>query len=335
MNIREKIKSLPKVELHLHLDGSVREETIWELLKFQGETTEYKTFEEFSKVLSIDGKCDSLKEYLNAFDYPIMVMQTKENLTRIAKELIEDLSNEGVIYAEIRFAPYFHTQKGLTIDEVIEAVLNGIKEGESKYGVKSNLILCAMRGFPLKDNINLVKTGVKFLGKGVVAMDLAGNEHDYPPEESKEVFDLAKSLGYHITIHAGETGREENIIKSIEITHAERIGHGMYAYKNSDIYRILKEKNITLELCPTSNLNTNAVDSLEDHPIRKYFDEGISVTVNTDNMTVSKITLEKEMYNLYSFLNFSFEELKELVKNAIDAAFCNNETKDWIKDKIK
>lgn len=334
MNIRESIKKMPKVELHLHLDGSVREETVWELLKEQGENTNYKSFEDFSKILSVDGKCESLKEYLKAFEYPVMVMQNKENLKRISRELIEDLSKEGVVYGEIRFAPILHTSKGLTIEQVIEAVIEGINEGEKLYGVKSNLILCAMRGFPLEDNIDVIKKGAQYLNKGVVSADLAGNEHDFPPEESKEVFDLAKSLGYHITIHAGETGREENIIKSIEITHAERIGHGMYAYKNPKIYDVLKEKNVTLEMCPTSNLNTSAVDKLEDHPIRRYFDEGIKVTVNTDNMTVSRITLEEELYNLNEKLGFSYEEIVALMNNAIEASFCDDETKQWIKNKF-
>lgn len=334
MNIRESIKKLPKVELHLHLDGSVREETVWELLNKQGENINYKSFEEFSKILSVDGKCESLKEYLKAFEYPVIVMQNKENLKRISRELIEDLSKEGVVYGEIRFAPILHTSKGLSIEEVIKAVIDGINEGEELYGVKSNLILCAMRGFPLEDNINVIKKGAKYLNRGVVSADLAGNEHDFPPEESKEVFDLAKALGYHITIHAGETGREENIIKSIEITHAERIGHGMYAYKNPKIYDVLKEKNITLEMCPTSNLNTSAVDKLEDHPIRRYFDEGIRVTVNTDNMTVSRITLEEELYNLNEKLAFSYEEIVKLMNNAIEASFCDEETKEWIKNKF-
>ena len=334
MSIREQIKNMPKVELHLHLDGSVREETVWELLNLEGNDIPYKSLEEFSKVLGVEGKCDSLKEYLKAFDYPLKVMQDKENLIRISKELIEDLSKEGVIYAEIRFAPILHRQKGLTIEEVIEAVITGIKEGENEFGVKSSLILCAMRGFSRDDNMDMIKSGAKYLGKGVVAADLAGNEHDYPPEESKDIFDLAKSLGYHITIHAGETGKEENIIKSIHITHAERIGHGIYAYKNPKIYDILKKEDITLEMCPTSNLNTSAVDNLEKHPIRKYFDEGIKITVNTDNMTVSRITLEEEMYNLNEKLGFSYEELMKLMKNAVNASFCDEETKEWMKKRF-
>lgn len=332
MDIYEKVKKMPKVELHLHLDGSVREETVWELM--DKENLPYKDFQEFSKILRVEGKCESLKVYLEAFKYPVKVMQRKDNIKRISKELVEDLSKEGVVYGEIRFAPILHTEEGLTLEEVIQSALEGIKAGEEAFGVKSNLILCAMRGFPIEENISMIKAGAKFLGKGVIAADLAGNEHDFPPEESTEVFNLAKALGYHITIHAGETGKEENILKSINITHAERIGHGMYAYKNPEIYKVLKEKNITLEMCPTSNLNTSAVESLEEHPIRKYFNEGIKVTVNTDNMTVSKITLEEEIFNLIKHLSFSYEEIVKLMRNGIEASFCDEATKEWIRNKF-
>lgn len=333
MKVIENIQRIPKIELHLHLDGSVRKKTIWNLLKTLGETP-FDSYEELGNILSIDGKCESLKEYLNAFYYPVKVMQTKEALTRISEELIEDLSKDGVIYSEIRFAPYFHQEKGLSIEEVIEAVLKGLSAGEKKYKVKSRLIICAMRGFSIEKNIDLVKKAASFLDKGVVAIDLAGNEHDFPPEESKEVFKLARDLGFHITIHAGETGKEENIEKAINIIGAERIGHGVFAYKNNDILKLIKEKNIFLEMCPTSNLNTNAVKVLSEHPIKKYYDSGIKVTLNTDNRTVSKVDLSIEMNNLINELGFSFEDFKVMTYYSIEAAFCNCEDKLWLKNRV-
>lgn len=334
MNIIENIQRIPKIELHLHLDGSVREKTIWELLETLGENP-FSNYEELNNILSVDGQCESLKEYLKAFYYPVKVMQTKEALTRISEELVEDLSKEGVIYSEIRFAPYFHQEKGLSIEEVIEAVIKGLLEGEKKYKVKSRLIICAMRSFTIEKNMDLVRRAAAFLNKGVVAIDLAGNEHDFPPEESKEVFKLAKDLGFHITVHAGETGKEENIEKAINILGAERIGHGVFAYKNHNILKLIKEKNVFLEMCPTSNLNTNAVKSLSEHPIKKYYDTGIKVTLNTDNRTVSKVNLSIEMNNLINELGFSFEDFEVITHYAVEAAFCSCEDKTWLKHKIE
>ncbi|WP_238882402.1 adenosine deaminase [Clostridium sp. YIM B02551] len=334
MNVIEDIKRIPKIELHLHLDGSTRKETIWELLNALGENP-FSSYEELNNILSIDGKCESLKEYLEAFYFPIKVMQTKEALTRVSEELVEDLAKEGVIYSEIRFAPYFHQEKGLSIEEVIEAVLKGLSKGERKYKVKSRLIICAMRGFPIEKNIDLVKRAAAFLNKGVVALDLAGNEHDFPPEESKEVFKLAKDLGFHLTVHAGETGKEENIEKAINILGAERIGHGVFAYKNPNILKLIKEKGVFLEMCPTSNLNTNAIKSLLEHPIKTYYGNGLKVTLNTDNRTVSNVSLSIEINNIIDKLGLSFEDFEIITYYAVEAAFCSIEDKEWLKNKVE
>ncbi|MEQ8198849.1 MAG: adenosine deaminase [Clostridiaceae bacterium] len=335
MEIYNKLHRLPKVELHLHLDGSVRGETMWELLKASGEEVPFDNYEDFEKIIGIKGKCSSLKEYLESFQYPIKIMQTKDNLTRISRELMEDLAKDGVIYAEVRFAPYFHQEKGLTIEEVIEAVLEGLSQGEKMYGVRSRLILCAMRGFPEDKNMELIKRCTKFLNSGVAAADLAGNEHDFPPEESREVFEVAKKSGYHVTIHAGETGKEENIEKSINITGAERIGHGVFAYKNPDVISLIKDKNIFLEMCPTSNVNTNAVNSIGEHPIRQYFLQGIKVTVSTDNRTVSRISLTEEMNKLIKEAGFTLEDVVILTKYAAEGAFCDESTRLWIISRIE
>ena len=334
MDINNIIEKLPKVELHCHLDGSVRPETIFEMLKDQKIALPVKTLEEFERYVKVIGKCESLKEYLTKFKYSIMVMQDKKNIYRITLELLEDCKKQGVKYIEIRFAPYFHLEKGLTMDEVIETVLEAMKAGEERYGVISNLILCAMRHESVDKNIELVNTAKKYINKGVVAIDLAGNEHDFPPELHKRVFDLAKEYGFHITIHAGETGIEQNIIKSIELLHAERIGHGVFAYKNPEIVQFLINNNVPLEVCVTSNYNTEAIEQLKFHPIKSYLEKGIKVTVNTDNETVSNVTLNDEFNILVKELKFNVEDIKKVLFNSIEASFANEGQKALLKNEL-
>ena len=217
----------------------------------------------------------------------------------------------------------------------MESVLKGIERAKKDFNILSNAILICMRHESGDNSLKVVEHGEKYLGKGVVAVDLAGNEHDFPPEIHKDAFQLAYKKGYKITIHAGETGIVENIPKSIELLHAERIGHGIAAIKDLKVMELLKEKNIFLEMCPTSNLQTKAVDSIESYPIRRYIEEGIGVTINTDNTTVSNTSLEKEYKFLMDKLNFSIEEILMLIDNSIEAAFISREEKESLREIMK
>lgn len=335
MDYNKIIKNLPKVDLHCHLDGSLRPQTIIDIAVKENIDIPTKELKEFEKYVKVFGECNSLKEYLDKFELPIKVMQNKKNIYRITSELLEDVSKDNVRYIEIRFAPFNHMQKGLKAEEVIEAAIEAMKDGRKKYGVMSNLILCAMRHESVESSKLLVEIGKKYLGKGVVAVDLAGNEHDFPPEIHKEAFDLAQKYGFHCTIHAGETGIEENIIKSIELLHAERIGHGVYAFKDENIVKYLKDKQIPLEMCITSNVDTKAVKAYELHPIKKYLDEGLVVTVNTDNMTVSNVSLNDEFNHLAKEQNFTLEDIKKVIKNAIEASFASENDKNILRNQYK
>lgn len=327
------LKLLPKTELHCHLDGSVRPKTMYELLLKEG-IIEVNDFREFEELVMVKDDCKSLIEYLKKFQYPLSIMQKKENMERITYELLEDLNAQNVKYVEIRFAPYLHTKEGLSFEEVVESTLMGMERAKKDFGIWSNAVLICMRNERVEESIKVIKNGAKYIGKGVVAVDLAGNEQDFPPEIHQKAFNLAYDMGYNITIHAGETGIAENIPKSIELLHAQRIGHGIAAAKDPKVMELLKEKNIFLEMCPISNLQTKSVKSIEDYPIRKFLAKGLKVTVNTDNITVSNTSLEREYQLLMEKLDFTIEEVVGLIQNSIDAAFIKDNERDILRKKV-
>lgn len=329
------LKKLPKVELHCHLDGSVRPETILELAKKDKIELPTYNLEELKTYLQVPDDCPSLKVYLERFALPNAVMQSTDNIYRITSELLEDVAGDGVKYIEIRFAPRLHMLKGLTFDQIVESVLKAIHEAPQKLGIHANLILCCMRHEDVKHSIEVVEAGRKFLGKGVVAVDLAGNEHDFPPELHKAAFDLAKEYGYHITIHAGETGIGENVEKSIKLLHAERIGHGLFCKDVPSSYNLVRSEQIPLEMCPVSNLHTKAVATYKDHPIYDFYKDNLLVTINTDNMTVSNITQTGEYEHLAKNFDFNEDIFTSIYLKSVEASFASNEVKDHLRSLVE
>lgn len=313
------LKKLPKIELHLHLDGSVRPSTASELLN-----------KDVTEEMIVKEDCKDLNEYLKKFDLPISIMQSKENLERISYELACDLKNDNVIYAEIRFAPIFHTKEGLTLEEVVESVLKGLK----KVNIKTNLILCMMRGMSYKDNEKIIYLAKKYLGSGVCAIDLAGAEALYKTKDYKELFELSTKLDIPFTIHAGEADGIESIKSALDFG-TKRLGHGVKVTQSNDMIDTLINENVTLEVCPTSNLNTCIVDVYKKHPIKELYDKKVSVTISTDNNTVSNITLSDEYQKLMDNFDFSIEDFYQFNLNAINAAFINDEEKEELKNILK
>ena len=306
---------MKKIELHVHLDGSVRPKTVSELLNYDIKDVKNK--------MMVTSDTKDLTEYLTKFDLPIKAMQTKDNLKRIARELALDLKDDDVIYAEVRFAPILHTKEGLSLDEVISSVLEGIK---SVNEIKINLILCMMRGFSNEDNLKTIMVTKKFLNKGVVGLDLAGDEKKYQTINYKDLFMIAKDNNIPFTIHAGEADTSKSVLDAINFG-AKRIGHGIAIVNDEKILNLVKEKNVFLEVCPTSNVDTKAVLSYEKHPIKDLFLKGVKVTVNTDDRTVSNITLSKEYEKLKEYFNFSDEEFLQMNLNAISSSFMNEDEK--------
>lgn len=243
-------------------------------------------------------------------------MQTKENLERVAFELAQDLQKDDVIYAEIRFAPNKHLKSGLTLDEVVTAILKGL----SQVPIKTNLILCMMRGDSYEQNLKVIKLAKKYLNHGVVAIDLAGSEASYPVNLYQELFEIAQKENIPFTIHAGEADGPLSVINAINLG-AKRIGHGVRAIESEKALKLIKEKNITLEVCPKSNLDTNMYEKLSNHPIKKLYDMGLLVTINTDNRTLSNTNLTKSYQDLQEVFSFTKQDFLKMNENALQSAF--------------
>lgn len=319
----EEIKNLKKVELHIHLDGSVVRKAFEKLTN--------RDFAELKKDVVANKKCKNLSEYLTKFDVPISLLQSKENLQFVASELVNYLESQNVIYAEVRFAPMFHTKNGLTYEEIIEAVLKGFSLNKN---VKTNLILCMMRGADRIDNIKTIDTAIKYLNNGVCAIDIAGAEDKYPLDDYVELFEYAKKHDVPFTIHAGETGSFKEVEKAINLG-AKRIGHGIHAIDDNDVLNLVKEKEILLEICPTSNVQTNAVDYYENHPVKDFYKDGVKVSLNTDNITVSDITLNEEYIKLHEHFGFDIKDFTNMNINAIMASFLRDDDKEKFLNLIK
>lgn len=307
---------MKKIELHLHLDGSVNLNLAVSLSNLDLDTVKNK--------MIAPSKCENLGDYLTRFSFPISLLQTKENLELIASKLADDLIEDEVIYAEIRFNPLAFTST-LSLDEVITSILKGL----SNKKIKTNLILCMMRGYSYNDNLKIVNLAKKYLNKGVVAIDLAGDEKKYKLKEYISLFEYAKSLNIPFTIHAGEV--DEIDLRSAINLGARRIGHGVYSVVDEKILTEIRKNDILLEICPTSNIQTNAFKTYQDHPIKKLYDLNIKINLSTDNMTVSNTTLEKEYEIVKKYNNLTDSDLIKMNKDSIDYAFLD----DFEKDKLR
>ena len=323
------------IDLHLHLDGSLPLHTVKELAEQQGITLQM-TDGELKKKLSVPAGCRDLNEYLTKFEFPLTLMQTPEALEKCMHDLLTELEGQGVQYCEVRFAPQLHTQKGMSQNEVIEAVKAGLYSvaGVKPESIHAGIILCCMRGSDNgQQNKITVEEAARHLGSGVCAVDLAGAEALYPTEQYADLFAYAKQLRIPVTIHAGEAAGTESIRAAVAMG-AARIGHGIRAAYDAETMELLKEHHITLELCPTSNLNTKVVDSIGQYPIRQLMDAGVAVTINTDNMTVSDTCIQHEYQLLADTFAFGDAQIKEFLYHAAEASFTTEDIKQLLKARI-
>ncbi len=320
------------IDLHVHLDGSLSVNTVRHLADIQSIKLDV-TDKELENMLKVPDDCSDLNEYLKRFDFPLQLLQTTEAITECVARVISEQHEMGIMYSEIRFAPQLHTQKGLTQMEVVQAAIKGL-ENASLDRHYHNLILCCMRGEGNhRENIETVELAKRFLNKGVVAVDLAGAEKLYPTEKYAYIFERARKLRVPFTIHAGEADGADSVRKAVEYG-ALRIGHGVRAVEDEEVVSLLKNKNITLELCPTSNLNTKVFDSIKDFPIRKFIDSGVKVTVNTDNVTVSNTTIKHEFNLLKDAFDLTNDEVMQLLYNSADASFASKDIKNILRNRI-
>lgn len=323
------------IDLHLHLDGSLNPKKIFQMAEMAKVELPTKEEQEIRSLLMVEPTCTDLGEYLEKFELPLQVLQTEECIEFAVYELLHDLSEQGLCYAEIRFAPQLHMKCGLSQEKVVQAAILGLRRGICDFEISANLILCCMRGIENKaQNLETVQMAKKFLHQGVCALDLAGNEAAYPTELFEEIFKQARQEQIPVIIHAGEAAGPESVRCALQLG-AVRIGHGIHAVSDTALMSLLKENNIYLELCYSSNLQTKTVERVQDYPILQFMEEGILVTVNTDNMTVSNTSLKREYKLLQEQFHLSVTQLCELALHAADGAFLPEQEKKILKEKIK
>jgi adenosine deaminase len=332
----EQIRSLPKALLHDHLDGGLRPATVAQLadeLGYMGlPATGAENLARWFKEASDSG---SLESYLETFVHTVAVMQTAAAIERVAFECAEDLANDGVVYAEIRFAPELHQSQGLSLDEIVEAVVAGFARGEKEMAAQGKKIvmrtlLTAMRTAARSSEI--AELSIRWRERGVVGFDIAGKEAGFPPSRHLDAFDLIHRANFHMTIHAGEAFGLPSIWEAVQVCGADRLGHGVRiidditknadgSFKLGELAHYVRDRRVPLELCPVSNVHTGAAKSIAEHPITTLTKLGFRATVNTDNRLMSQTSMSTEMYLLHTEAGFTIENLRWLTINAMKSAF--------------
>lgn len=314
-------EKLPKTDLHVHLDGSMRVETVLDLAQKDGINLPADTPEGLKKALRLGENTGSLVEYLKAFDTTLKVLQKAESLYRAAYELAEDAARENVWYMEVRYAPMLHTREGLPLTAVVEAVIEGLRDAQKAYGIRANVIICGIRNISPASSLEMAQLAVAYKNRGVIAFDLAGAEYDHPAKNHLEAFQLVRDNNISVTIHAGEAYGPESIHQAIHVCGAHRIGHGCRLREDGDLLHYLNDHRIALECCPSSNVQTGAVRDLASHPMRLYYHLGLRVTVNTDNRLVTDTTVSRELWLTHTQMRLAAEDMRKIVINGFKSSF--------------
>ncbi len=326
------LKRLPKVELHCHLDGSLRIPTIIDLAEKQNVKLPSHDKDSLAKILTMGKKRGTLEDYLEKFETTLSVLQTQEALIRAARELGEDAASENVRYMEVRYSPILHTKKGMTPQESLAAVRKGLKQAEKEFGIKSGIIICGIRNIGAEKSLKLADLAIQFKNRGVVGFDLAGAEENFPAKHHREAFYLILNNNINATIHAGEAFGPESIHQAVHYCGAHRIGHGTRLKEDRDLMQYINDHRIALEICLTSNYHTKSVRSLKYHPVKFYYDQGIRVTLNTDNRLMSSTTLSGEFQLARELFGFNLYDFREFTITAMKSSFLRyNQRKDMIR----
>lgn len=321
------IKNLPKIELHCHLDGSLSLETIKKIIPVKKLPS---SDSDILKLLMVSDNCKNLSEYLEKFHLPLTGLQSSENLELAAYNMIKDVSKENLKYIEVRFAPTLSINNGLSIAEVIESVIRGLKKGEEEFGVYTNCIVCGMRQDSYEKNVNMLKIAKDFLNYGVCALDLAGDEIKFPTKTHIDLFKYAKNIDFPFVIHSGETGNIENVALAVDLG-AKRLGHGIALGQDQELIKVVKSKRIGIEMCPSSNIQTHAIENYEEYPMRKFLENDLLVSVNTDNRTVSNTTMTRELEIVEKLYGNEINNLmKKIYDNTVITSFADDSIKNYL-----
>ena len=316
----ELLRRLPKAELHCHLDGSLRPATMLELAREYGRPMPRPDAASLADYMRVSD-ARNLDEYLERFGVTLSVMQTADALERIAYELAEDARRDGVRYIEVRYAPILNVQEGLSLGDAVEAPLRGLARAERDHGIVGRVIVCALRGMSPDISLELAHLATAYRGRGVVGFDLAGGEAGNPASRHAAAFAWARDHDMACTCHAGEGAGAESVRDAVHHCCVDRIGHGTRLFEDESLLEYVNDRRIALEICLTSNVQTHAAASYEQHPLRRYFDRGMNVVLNTDNRLMSGTTLTDEYERAAAYLEFSFDELARIALNGFESSF--------------
>ncbi len=318
---RETLLRLPKTDLHVHLDGSMRVETMIDIAQKKGVELPSMDVEELRDYVQVDENCESLEEYLRAFDVTCSVLQDFESLRRAAFELAEDAAAENVKYMEVRFCPLLHTKEGLSLEKIVKAVLIGLADAERQFDITTGVIICGIRHMSPENSNHLADLTIAFKNRGVVAFDLAGAEYDNPAKYHRDAFYKILNQNINCTIHAGEAFGPKSISQALHYCGAHRIGHGTRLIEDRDLMNYMNDHRVPLEVCLISNLQTKAIESLEAHPLKTYYELGLRVTINTDNRLVSGTTVTDELKLVADTFDFDINDMANMIINGFKSAF--------------
>lgn len=317
----ENVQKLPKAELHCHLDGSLRPETVLDLANEQQVNLPSHNLDQLKNHLSIGKNIGSLEEYIARFDITLSVLQTPASLERTAYELAADCHTDGVRYLEVRYSPILHTEKGMTLAESVESVKSGLNRAMQEFQIQSGIIICGIRHISPEISLKLADLAVQYKNKGVVGFDLAGAEENFPAKHHRDAFELILKNNINTTLHAGEAFGPESIHQAIHSCGTHRIGHGTRLKENPDLMQYVNDHRIPLEICLNSNIHTKSIRSLEDHPFPNYLTDHLRVTLNTDNRLISDTTLTKEYLTAINQYNLNANQIRTIIINGFKSAF--------------
>lgn len=318
---------LPKIELHLHLDCSLS----WDVVK---QLKPDVTLEEYQESFIAPPKCTDLADYITRAIKGFELMQTPKQLRLVTLDLFQQLQKDNVIYAEIRFAPLQHIYQGMTPTEVVQVVNEAVEEGIQTTGIEASVILCTLRHYSEAQSMETVYLVEQFKGTHIVGFDIAADEAGFPIDNHIEAFNFAAEAEIPCTAHAGEAKGAESVWETLAHFHPSRIGHGVRSIEDDQLIAFLKSENIHLEVCPTSNVQTNVVATINEHPADKLYQKGVSMSINTDARTISNVTLTSEYKTLEKVFNWNKTHFLNCNLAAIEYAFISQEKKSLLKDKI-
>jgi adenosine deaminase len=318
---RSILHALPKTDLHVHLDGSIRPATLFDLAKSQGVRLPVRGRAGLRSFLDRLTAGVSLPTYLKAFDLTLSILQRADALERVAFELAEDAHMENVRYMEVRYCPALHLKRDLTLHSTVDAVQRGLSEAGRRYGIRTGTIICGIRHLSPKLSLELADLAVAYVGRGVVGFDLAGAEKDYPAKAHREAFDRVLRNNVNVTVHAGEAFGPGSIRQALHYCGAHRIGHGTRLREDPMTLDYVNDHRIPLEMCLTSNVQTQATPSFQAHPFREYLKLGVRVTLNTDNRLVSSTTMTDELDRAVRTFDLDPIDVRQVLLNGFKSAF--------------